>query len=296
LVRLPCDTLLTEISPEARMAAGVKPPIFRSAYRAWADAFKAMRAMPLVIGVGTALMLAIGVLEAAFPLTSILNADGAGQTTLSSTIFPSALANLLTAFLMTPLAIAIHRHVILGEVTRSYRINPSDVRFFKFFGFAFVIVFMQWALLVAGALLFPAGFGAPLPDLSLKTRDDDYFETFGPAVAFILIGVALLLVVLARTIVLFPAIAVDAPHADWRSAWHDTKGSFWRIASIFAIVWLPAFLLSPASTVPVWARVPWKVLDVLMLCIGAAAASRLFLAFADNLGKPPEPISDRPLG
>ncbi len=50
-------------------------------------------------------------------------------------------------------------------------------------------------------------------------------------------------IVTVRRVILFPAIAVDAPGATWSNARHDTKGSSWRVAFIFVCAALPAMIL-----------------------------------------------------
>jgi hypothetical protein len=46
------------------------------------------------------------------------------------------------AFFLTPLAIAIHRFVLLGEITNAYRIDTSDPWFEKFFLFALALALL----------------------------------------------------------------------------------------------------------------------------------------------------------
>jgi hypothetical protein len=51
-------------------------------------------------------------------------------------------------------------------------------------------------------------------------------------------------VVPLRAIILFPAVAVDAPGASWSRAMADTRGYTWRIYSIVVLAALPLVLVS----------------------------------------------------
>lgn len=125
------------------------------------------------------------------------------------------------AFLLTPFLIAVHRFVILGETGR-YTLAPGEHRFQLFFLWSIALSLLAWAppfllwaftgVSIAGGLfLMLAGF------------------------AYIVVATIISL----RLIILFPAIAVDAPGATWRNAMADTKGSAWRILFIGLIAALP---------------------------------------------------------
>ncbi|MCZ7642386.1 MAG: hypothetical protein M5U33_06165 [Pseudorhodoplanes sp.] len=51
-------------------------------------------------------------------------------------------------------------------------------------------------------------------------------------------------IVALRVLILFPAIAVDAPGARWRNAYFDTKGHTWRVFGISVLTALPALLVA----------------------------------------------------
>src|SRR5262249_12486910 len=119
------------------------------------------------------------------------------------------------AFLMTPYAIAVHRFIILGEKTKSYRFAPAEPRFRRFFG---------WSLAFSVLFTAPAAISAMLPAL----KD------------FLLVVLGILVWVVAiRASVLFPAVAIDAPGANWNRAMADTNGNAWRISLIIVGATLP---------------------------------------------------------
>jgi hypothetical protein len=126
------------------------------------------------------------------------------------------------AFLMTPYAIAVHRFIILGEKTMSYRIAPAEPRFQSFFG---------WSLALSVLYNAPAAFEV-LPG-----------PTILKGILEVALGIAAIVIGI-RAILLFPAVAVDAPGANWRQAMADTKGYAWRIFLIIVLATLPFVIVA----------------------------------------------------
>jgi hypothetical protein len=148
-----------------------------------------------------------------------------------------AVYNVVQAFLMTPYAIAVHRFIILGEKTTGYRIAPADPKFQRFF---------CWWLALWVLYLAPAAISALLP--MLETPFDLLLEVVLHIPVFVLA---------IRVIVVFPAVAVGAPGADWRRAIANTGGHAWRIFFIILGAMLPlviaififAFVAATALTI-----------------------------------------------
>ena len=126
------------------------------------------------------------------------------------------------AFLLTPFLIAVHRFVILGETGR-YTLAPGEHRFQLFFMWSIAMSLLAWA--------------PPFLLWAVKVE-----STPGGALSLALGSVVYIIVatiISLRLIILFPAIAVDAPGATWRNAMADTKGSVWRILFIGLVAALP---------------------------------------------------------
>jgi hypothetical protein len=121
----------------------------------------------------------------------------------------------LSAFLITPYAIAVHRFIILGERTMSYRIAPAEPKFRRFFGWSLAL----YVLFLPGAI----------PDILLPSM-----EPLSRNFLSIVLGIPGL-VISIRAIVLFPAVAVDAPGVNWRQAMAATAGHAWRIFFILSL-------------------------------------------------------------
>ena len=137
------------------------------------------------------------------------------------------------------------------------------------------------------------GLGYDVAELSKMISDELGTTSLQPV---ILIGVGI--TISLRTLILFPAIAVDSPGAGWTNAYQDSKG---RVGLMFLIVitvaipmivvgWSRELLLwwaiGSSAAGPIHSILVQSVLSVLSIAAYAAVASRLYLAFGERLGRP----------
>ncbi len=255
----------------ATMASEQNPPVFGTAVEAWRYAFAGFSRMPILFG---SAMLAVFVLNAAtLPLAPAPNEEPTVGIQLLGLV-----VTVVQGFLLAPVAIAMHRLVLLGELTAGYRPDPSDRRFMTFFVFSAVF---QLMMDVPATLMALAGKGG---------------GALGGIMMFVFFVVMIAAVIVAlRVLILFPAIAVDAPGAQWRNAYFDTKGHTWRVLGIVVLAALPALMVA----MPLFFLIGWpdgpgvgggtllaivqSIVSVLMIAALAAAASRLFMAYSDRL-------------
>jgi len=182
------------------------------------------------------------------------------------------------AFLLTPIVIAIHRFVALGEVTPGYGLDVSEPAFWHFAG---------WLL----ALKVIAGLPYELLSL-LQGRGFSLWATTLVLVIALIVAIAVAL----RLTVLFPAIAVDAPGATAPNAIADTRGQALRLLAIFFLALLPWFvvvmgvviLLGPgvgtAGSAPaIVALVVGGIAQTAVLSLSAVIASHAFMFLAAHL-------------
>lgn len=261
------------------MANGLKPPIISTAVAAWRDAFAAMTAMPVTTAIAFVIVLALSALTVVF----VPNL-GAPESALTMQVL-GLFTLVVQAFLLAPLAIAVHRYVILGEITRGYPLDFSTPRYLRFVGFA---------ILVGLVMAIPNLIFAALP----SGEDNLAVAAVGALAALILF--IFIVIVLVRRVILFPAIAVDAPGASWSSARNDTKGSSWRVLFILVCTAIPPIVLSmplywvllgssggsPSLGVRLLFSVLSTIIQVPTLCAFAAAASHLFQSLSRNFGGP----------
>jgi hypothetical protein len=256
-----------------------RPTIGQAAAQAWRDTHAALRALSgpaqvvffiyLVLSVARRLLL---------PTDPLLT---------TATLLGEFILSIAQAFLLTPFLIAVHRFVILGESTR-YTLAPGEHRFQLFFMWSIALSLLAW---------FP-----PFLISSFPVRPSPAFVT-----AFVvgcLIYVVAATIISLRLIVLFPAIAVDAPGATWRNAMADTKGSAWRILFIGLLASLPlvglalvlalvALSIGPPG-VAARPSIGWiavtSITDAVFCVIGftiaVAVASRLYEQLANRLNQP----------
>jgi len=176
---------------------------------AWPDAVNAlnqMRRVTLPPFFGLALLIALPMIANGGPIRAYPQTDS--PSTLALVGLYTLLLSFAESVLLTPLAIAVHRFILRGERTERYRLDLSNPRTKRFIAYGFLLDLI-W--LVPQEWVSLAGYSTP-------TR----------LVAWLILGVGAGLVV-TRLILLFPAIAIDAPQAALRDARALARGSTWTI-------------------------------------------------------------------
>ncbi|HLW90461.1 MAG TPA: hypothetical protein VKS78_04055 [Roseiarcus sp.] len=245
------------------MANGAETSIIDAAMTACKDALAARERMPTLFWIAIAIV-------AALSLVFFGIAFSIGPGFLSSLVI--LILSIVQGFFLTPLAIAVHRFVLLGESNDSYNLDPQSPRFQKFFTFLAGIFFIE---------AIPQFFRELL------------WGPIGGVVGLVLAIVVA--VIVTRNVILFPAVAVDAPGADWPNAMADTQGHSWRVFFILLCIALPlgiagGILMAVFAFIPI---IGWVIialirgaLTVAIVASFAAAASHLYAAYANQLGRP----------
>ncbi len=244
------------------MAMNTDVPIVETAIQGWRDAMAARERMPMLFWIGGAVVIGLGILHV------ILGFVGGGL--ILSLIFAIAQAAALT-----PVAISVHRFVLLGEAHDGYEFAFGDARFQKFLMYFVALeVLRELPRIIAVPFAFVAGFLHTLVLLVLSV---------------------IAAIISVRCMILFAAIAVDAPGADWRNAIADSKGHSWQIflallctiapaAIVIAIV--VAILAFSAVTAMLAFAVIVPAIAIATIAAAAAVVSRLFAAYSSQLGRP----------
>ena len=116
-----------------------KPLIIRTALLAWRDAFRAIGAMPMVTGIAFAILILLSLVSVwIVPDPYAL----AKSHWLPAFILVSSI---VSSLLLAPLAIVVHRYVLLGELTDRYPLDPFSPRYLRFVGFALLLKIL-WSL------------------------------------------------------------------------------------------------------------------------------------------------------
>jgi hypothetical protein len=253
-----------------------KPPIFHTALIAWRDSFRVIGAMPLVTGIA----LAILILSSLASVWIVPDPYAFAKSHWLPVFI--LVSSIVSSLLLAPLAIVVHRYVLLGELTDRYPLDPFSARYLRFVGFALLLKIL-WSL-PSVTQSYAAG-AQDSPGIAALVG-------LGGTVLFIAI-----VIVTVRRAILFPAIAIDAPGATWSNARRDTKGISWRVAFIFVLVGAPVvilfgpayyFLMGPEFTrsSQLTLSVPQPIFMVPTLCAVVAAASHIYRARADSLAHP----------
>jgi hypothetical protein len=256
------------------MAEGAKLPIIGTAIAAWTDCIRAIGAMPVLFAIVIAILIPLNLLQ-----LPALEMTLAGKTGFLLHLW-SLIYTIVQAFVITPLAVAVHRFVLLGEIAGGYRLTTSEMRYLRFFGFSVALSVI--AVIPQIVINLGVGLGTAL------------------SLVFVLLGFVLMIfmiIVMLRTLMLFPSIAVDAPSADWRNAMGDTKGHSWRVFFVlictmvplmafgFLQYWLMRGGLSFGGRIV--AAVVQALVGTVTISALAAMASHLYGAYAEQLGRPP---------
>lgn len=209
---------------------------------AWRDGFAALTAQRTVvltaflaltlINLVPHLLMQGGPFEGIKPGTDPLSAAAVSTTVRNGAI--GLISALVASLALTPLAIAVHRFILLGETTSSYRLELGLRRFRRFAFYTFLLNLIA---------LMPAFFGL-LVLLSIRWMPVVAAALVGLTTAVVAVaGGLVLLVLMVRLTLLFPAVAVDAPRAGWNRALDESRGQFWRIFLVLIVTALIGFLV-----------------------------------------------------
>jgi len=190
------------------------------------------------------------------------------------------------SFIVAPLLIAVHRYVILGETTRGFSIHPAG-RYLSFAGCA-----IAFEIAIEAPAVAIQAFALPVKLTAIAAG-------FPPVIALVLLPVIATMIVpllLLPTLMVFPAIAIDAPRV---KAWRKGIRHYWRLCYTMALAWLPAIAIFMSylavmrvliGTLPLLAKDPplaflisstvfSGAMTVFLGAVFAAAVSRLYRSF-----------------
>jgi hypothetical protein len=254
--------------------------IFADAYGDLSRSLNYLRVVSLIaLGVVVAQILALAIVP------RIATSNPVGQLTCS------LLIQLLFAFLLTPFMLAVHRFLLVGEVTKSYKFEPRILRFKLMFAclaaLVLAVVLMDFIVLMVQQ---------PQHDVT-GTEPPSERRQFNVLALPALPALIAILIFTVRVIVLLPAVAADAPGATWQNAFADTKGHFWFILGTLTMVIVP-LLFGIVVLLAILTLIKIKVIaGLLMLAVlisgvlmttilSAAVASRVYRAFGNRLNQP----------
>jgi hypothetical protein len=198
--------------------------------RAWGATIDALVEMPLLFISACALM--VGYESALAVLYSMAPKLISQRYELPISLIPFLERRLVelggecvSALILAPVAVAVHRHVLLGRVTTGLiSINSSQTR-----------QFILWLIAIRIASEIPGAVAELAAHLS------------GFIAFFAIVLSAFLVILIAfRGSFIFPAVAIGAPSDGWRdrinASWHVTKGQVWKIFIISLIALVPLLI------------------------------------------------------
>ena len=235
---------------------GTKLPVLQTALASWRDGLTALKSMPVIAAVIFIVMVADTTIDDALRLAAT------PETVVTLQLVRLVISVLLLSVILAPAAIAINRYVLLGEDTQGYPLDPSSRR---------LRLFCAYSVLLNILILLPMMSAEVTMDLTM---------------AVVVIVLALIAVAaLTSTWILFPAIAVDAPGANFRNAVKDTH--FFQALAISIVTFLPVLAAGIAIAIQ-WHDAPgafgleWMLY---VICIAAVSgfAFAVFCAMSSHL-------------
>lgn len=249
-------------------------PVMRTVGTAYHDMWRVVHAMPQLV----LLVAAIGLV---FDFTDWLVIPTSFKEDLATYFAISALRDLLTM----PLLIAVHRFILIDEVTGRYAIEFGRSRFLRFFAWWVALNALPVGLIAIERYLSALPGVPPLVMIGL-----------------FVVAIFLVAVLVLHLTILFPAIAVEAPGATASNAIADARGHGLNILLIVAVTLLPFVVLAVIDFMDgrleyaflpdsdVWRAasiVIWTVLGLASSALLVAIVSRIFQALADRLARSP---------
>jgi hypothetical protein len=202
-------------------------PIVETFCKGWADAFRAAWAMPVAFLCAMAILAAMSVTSYFSVMAILLNPGRTVDAWLESpTWFVFQLFNGgLQIVLLAPLAIAIQRYVVRHDAARFYPLHPLRPSYLSYVGTALVL-YLAYRLPDLISILAPGR-----RELPLAVNIGIFVLTFALIIAVVIVAL--------RKIALFPAIAVNAPNAAWRSFVPADAGNTFRTMLVMICILLP---------------------------------------------------------
>jgi hypothetical protein len=238
-------------------------PVMRAVRVAYGDLAHVLTAMPGLILIALAIDLAADLAMRFRP------AHGMAMIAFASVI------GLGKSCLLTPFFIAVHRFILVGEIADRYRVDPQDRRFARFFTWSLVL----WLMLVF------------LPALAIETLSLP-LALISPTMAMSTLALVMIVAafVSVRLIVLFPAIAVDAPGATPANAFADMQGFAFDVFLICLLAILPVVSVEQmliGMRAQTFAAVIFDTLvNLVVRVLVIVVASRAFQALGDRVLRP----------
>ena len=221
----------------ASMNQRARPSVFGTAAQAWRSAWLAVLRMPLLMLVSTLVLLAFHVCEQA--LEGVV---GGSRNPYQAALF--TLMGLVPIFLLAPVAIAVHRFVLLSERTRLWPGVPAQV----------VLYFTGWLVVSSLADSLVVLF-KQLPYRGITFVGDT-------------MQIALLVLYIRLTLML-PAIAAQSTQLSPSFSWRRTRHRFWRTMAVLFVVEAPLMAPFVLAVILVWHGHVTDHLQSMMVTLGA---------------------------
>jgi hypothetical protein len=253
-----------------RDSMSVRPSGWRIASRAWRSVFQAMARMPVLFVSAFVLFLMLQ----AFALVPVNHA--VMQRLPLWSFFAGALVqNIASALLTAPVAVAVHRWVLLNDVQRGgLSWKPPYTRLFFLWALTLHLVYMVMSL---PTMMFTAEM----------VRSGIVGKRPAPGILLNLLPVLAVMVVSVYLALVFPDVAIGEPSTSWiarmKTSAARVRGNFWLLVRAAILAFLPLIIIQIIEAFAE-TRVSGRVLVTMDLLSPATAARTVIGAATAVLG------------
>lgn len=239
-----------------------RPSGWQIASRAWRSVFQAMTRMPVLFGSAFVLFLLLQVFALALINHAIM------QRLPAWTFFAGVLVqNIVSSLLTAPLAVAVHRWVLLEDIQRGgLSWKPPYTRLFFLWALSLHLVYVIMSLPTIGFTAEMVRSGVvgtrPAPGILLNLL---------PVLAVMIVSIYLALV--------FPDVAIGEPSTSWmaraKASFARVRGNFWLLVRAAILAFLPLIVIQIIMAFAT-ARVSGRILATMDL-LSPASAVRILI-------------------
>ena len=246
-----------------------RPSGWQIASRAWRSVFQAMARMPVLFVSAFLLFLLMHACSIWLHRSLLRNGPGWGSYAVAVT------QNIVSSLLTAPVAVAVHRWVLLNDIQPGLSWKPVYTRLFFFWALALHLLYMLMNLPIP--LLISRAIRAGVTGWPF--RSDLILLSFLPVLIAAVVSAYLALV--------FPDVAIGESSASWiarvKASVARLRGNFWLLVRAAILAFLPVIAINVITTFTVihfYSLYPVSRYPFGPAVVGQALASSVMVLFS----------------
>jgi hypothetical protein len=219
-----------KMGAEMESSISARPSGWQIASRAWRSVFQAMGRMPVLFGSAFILFLLLQVLGLAMVNHAVMQ-----PLPVWSFYAGVVVQNLVSALVTAPVAVAVHRWVLLNDIQPGgLSWKPPYTRLFFLWALALHLIYVVMTLptLRFTAEMVRSGITGTRP---------------GPGIFLNILPVPIVMIVSIYLALVFPDVAIGEPSASWmtraKASMARMRGNFWLLVRAAILAFLPVIVI-----------------------------------------------------